>query len=537
MTHPNAPEWRTSWLKGCNVEITIGLALIAGLVSFISPCVLPLVPAYIGYMGGRLTHQVANGLRDGESNEANALLHRLNTFLHGIAFVVGFSLVFVLIGLVSTAFVQQIGGSNIRVLTDLIGRLGGLLIIVFGLHFMGIVPALLQRLRANQRLLIHSITPFVLGLVLTVILAWGLTGHLDVWNSPLWDSAPLIPLVSLISVVLVWLWLALSGAFLTPKAFLLSLIEKVESVFYGDTRRQMTTSRRGGYLDSFLMGVVFSAGWTPCIGPIYGTVLTLAANGGDVGRAGVLLAMYSLGLGVPFLLTALLLDSAQTVLRRLQRHMRAIELTSGAFLVVVGVLVASSQLQNLSQQFAGQFAEFSIEVEEQAIQLFTGGSADPLVAAPADDAIQPTLELGEVGLDIGSIAPDFVTVTDTGESVTLSNLRGSIVLLNFWATWCGPCRIEMPELQSAYEQHVDQGFVVLAINNGETLEDVAGFRDELALTFPLALDERALVQRQYAVMSYPSTFLLDRDGRILARHFGPLTDAQTRDLLARAGLS
>jgi thiol-disulfide isomerase/thioredoxin len=217
-------------------------------------------------------------------------------------------------------------------------------------------------------------------------------------------------------------------------------------------------------------------------------VLTLAANGGDVGQAGVLLAMYSLGLGVPFLLTALLLDSAQTVLRRLQRHMRAIELTSGAFLVVIGVLVASSQLQNLSQQFAGQFAEFSIEVEEQAIQLFTSGSADPSAAAQADNTIQPTLESAEVGLDIGSIAPDFVTVTDTGESVTLSHLRGSIVLLNFWATWCGPCRIEMPEFQSAYEQNADQGFVVLAINNGETLEGVAGFRDELALTFPLALD-------------------------------------------------
>jgi len=78
---------------------------------------------------------------------------------------------------------------------------------------------------------------------------------------------------------------------------------------------------------------------------------------------------------------------------------------------------------------------------------------------------------------------------------------------------------------------------VLAINNGETLEDVAGFWDELALTFPSALDERALIQQEYGVMSYPSTFLLDRDGRILARHFGPLTDAQTRDLLARVGLS
>lgn len=514
----------------------MGLALIAGLVSFISPCVLPLVPAYIGYMGGRLTHQVANDLRDSQTARANALSLRLNMFLHGLGFVIGFSLVFVSIGLLSTAFVQQIDGSNIRVLADLIGRLGGLLIIVFGLHFMGIMPALFQRLRANQALLNHLLTPVILGVVLAVMLAWGLTGGLNVWNSPLWDSAPLIPLMSLLGIIGVWLWLTISGAFVTPAAFFLRLIGQVESVFYSDTRRQMTVSQRGNYFDSLLMGVVFSAGWTPCIGPVYGTVLTMAANGGDVGQAGVLLTMYSLGLGVPFLLAALLLDGTQTVLRRLQRHMRVIELASGAFLAVIGVLVASGQLQNLSQQFAGQFAEFSVGVEEQAIGLLMGESADASAAAQTRDIIQATLEPDAVGLNIGSIAPDFVTVTDTGEPITLSNLRGSIVLLNFWATWCGPCRIEMPELQAAYVQNADRGFVVLAINNGETLEDVAGFREELALTFPLALDERALIQREYGIVSYPSTFLLDRDGRILARHFGPLTADQTRELLARAGL-
>jgi cytochrome c-type biogenesis protein len=285
------------------------------------------------------------------------------------------------------------------------------------------------------------------------------------------------------------------------------------------------------------MGIVFSAGWTPCIGPVYGTVLTLAANSGDVGWASGMLAVYSLGLGVPFLLTALLLDGAQTVLRRFQRHMRAIELTSGAFFVAIGVLVATSQLQVLSQRFAVEFSEFSIGVEEQAIEFFTGISAEVSGVAETEDVSQPASVSDEVGLSVGSIAPDFTAATDTGESVTLSQLRGNVVLLNFWATWCGPCRIEMPELQTAYEQNADQSFVVLAINNAESLEDVAGFRQELALTFPIALDGRALVQREYGIMSYPSTFILDRDGRILARHFGPLTDGQVRSLLATAGIS
>jgi cytochrome c-type biogenesis protein len=174
------------------MEVTIGLALIAGFVSFISPCVLPLVPAYIGYMGGRLTNQAAADFRSGQSGEPKNLLQRLTVFFHALAFVAGFSLVFVSIGLLSTAFVQQIGGINIRLLTDLIGRLGGLLIMVFGLHFMDILPSIFRRLRANEGLLEQAATPFMLGLGLSAILLWGFSGHVDVWNSPLWRSAPII---------------------------------------------------------------------------------------------------------------------------------------------------------------------------------------------------------------------------------------------------------------------------------------------------------------------------------------------------------
>lgn len=518
------------------MEITIGLALIAGFVSFISPCVLPLVPAYIGYMGGRMTHKLAADLRTGHSDNRLSAQARLNTFLHGIFFVIGFSLVFVSIGLLSTAFVQQIGGSNIRLVTDLIGRIGGILIIVFGLHFMGILPLFLRRVRANMVVFDRGSVVLALGMMLTLLLFWAFNGRVDLWNSTLWATAPLIPLTSVAVVAALWLWLVAQNAFVTPGAFVQRLIDKVEIAFYSDTRRQVNARPRGGFLDSLLMGVVFSAGWTPCIGPVYGAVLTMAANGGDVGQAGILLGTYSLGLGIPFLLTALLLDGAQTGLRRIQQHMRTVELVSGAFLVVIGLTVATGQLQNLSQQFAGQFAEFSIGVEEQVIGLYTGDSADAGNPSQAVDITASGDDNTEVGLDVGQFAPDFTTITDTGDSLGLAELRGKIVLLNFWATWCGPCRIEMPEFQRAFEQNANRDFVVFAVNNAETREDVMGFREELDLSFLLGLDQRAVVQRQYGILNYPSTFLIDREGRIMARHFGPLTAGQIEQMLAAAGL-
>lgn len=527
------------------MEITIGLALIAGLVSFISPCVLPLVPAYIGYMGGRMTNSVASGAGAHTGTIAVPIQTRLSTFTHGLFFVAGFSLVFISIGLMSTAFIQQVGGENIHQVTSLIGRLGGILIILFGLHFMGILPRLFARLRVQEARLDHPAVPLLIGLLITLLILWGFTGSIAIWNT---DAGPVLTTVSVILTAFFWLWLVMQDAFSAPRDFVLNTLTRIETALYSDTRRQFNTARSGNHLSSAAMGVVFSAGWTPCIGPVYGAVLTMAASGGDVSQAGVLLGMYSLGLGIPFLLTALLLDGAGSWLRRLQRHMRKIELASGMFLVIIGFTVATGQLQRLSERFAGEFAEFSVSVEERVLNLVTGGSASESIQSAPDSAVVAAEaevvipeeaapdEARDVGLGVGQFAPDFQTVTADGDPVSLSALQGDVVLLNFWATWCGPCRVEMPAFQRQFERYAEQGFAVLAVNNAESVADVVGFRDELALTFPLAMDPRAQIQRQYGVFSYPSTFLIDRDGRIIARHFGLLTDQQIDQMLAEADL-
>lgn len=531
------------------MQLSFSLALIAGLVSFLSPCVLPLVPAYIGYMGGRVTNTVAAQTAGTRIVTTPTLSSRFSTLLHGLAFVAGFTFVFVAIGLLGTAFASQIGRQNITAVTGIIGRAGGLLIILFGLHFMGVLPSLFRRILSRPQILRTPLISFIVTVIICGLLLWIFE-----------DGLLALPLF-----VLFLLWLVLGGAFTQPEAFWTKAILLVQRALYTDTRRQMVAQGHQSYAGSAMMGVIFSAGWTPCIGPIYGSILTMAALGQDVGTAGILLLAYSLGLGIPFLITAFVLDGAQGFLRSMQRHLHKIELVSGAFLVLIGVLVASGRLQSLSQNFATQFADFSYNLEECVVKLnrgeialgdfvscvnesntpqniaSAGTGAVPRQTNESTDNIPSILALAaeapesrNVGVEVGRLAPSFTTITETGEPFSLADQRGSVVLLIFWATWCGPCRIEMPEFQRAYTEYFDHGLVIVGVNNGETADQIGSFRDEFGLTFPLLLDESTAVQEQFAILSYPSTLVIDRNGVIVAHHYGALTSEQIVTLVAES---
>lgn len=123
-----------------------------------------------------------------------------------------------------------------------------------------------------------------------------------------------------------------------------------------------------------------------------------------------------------------------------------------------------------------------------------------------------------------------------GETIRLSEMRGKVVALNFWATWCGPCRLEMPDLQDRAELFPDQ-LVVLGVNFAETAEEVAAFREEVGIDFPLLLDPEGDVQRLYRVLGYPTTFFIDEQGTIRAQHIGLMSGGQLDDYLEEMGLS
>ncbi|MFQ5945761.1 MAG: peroxiredoxin family protein [Anaerolineae bacterium] len=123
---------------------------------------------------------------------------------------------------------------------------------------------------------------------------------------------------------------------------------------------------------------------------------------------------------------------------------------------------------------------------------------------------------------VGHVAPDLSLPTPDGETITLSDLRGQVVLLNFWATWCPPCRAEMPALQDAYDRFRDEGFVVLGVDQFELPGQVTGFTDRFGITYPQVIDETGQTSRAYGVFRIPASFFIDREGVIQKVVPGPL---------------
>lgn len=235
-------------------NITVGLAFLAGLASFLSPCVFSLVPAYVGYLGGRAA--------GGEASANN----RWITFSHGLVFVLGFSVVFISLGLAASAL-----GGFLYDARDLLAKIGGLVVIIFGLHMIGV--------------------------------------------------------------------------------FRIPFLEY-------DTRVQKLPDPRLGYLASFLMGVFFSAGWSPCVGPVLGAILTLAMNGGDLGFGATMLTAYSAGLAIPFLIAALGIGWVTGLLRKHGKTMRYVEIAMGAILVIVGLMLIFGVFNLLANY--GLFVDFGL---------------------------------------------------------------------------------------------------------------------------------------------------------------------------------
>ncbi len=230
-------------------SVSILTAFSAGLFSFISPCVLPLIPAYISFITGMSVEE----LQDDSATRKKRLL---KVFLQTLVFVLGFSTVFILLG-AGASFISKILFTN-RIWFN---RVAGALIIVLGLHMTGL---------------------FRIGFL-------EYEKRIQVRENPL------------------------------------------------------------GALGIFLIGAAFAFGWTPCIGPILGAILALAAQQGSVGQGVLLLAVYSLGLGLPFIATGLAINGFFGFYSHIRRHMRKVELAAGVFLILIGILIALDMFAVLSQ--------------------------------------------------------------------------------------------------------------------------------------------------------------------------------------------
>jgi thiol-disulfide isomerase/thioredoxin len=158
--------------------------------------------------------------------------------------------------------------------------------------------------------------------------------------------------------------------------------------------------------------------------------------------------------------------------------------------------------------------------------LFGGG-----LQAVVGRFVRPTIP-GEVGRP----APAFTAETTAGQRISLADFRGRVVLINFWATWCAPCRAEMPEIEAAYQAHRGRGFEVVAINVQEGPAEVQPFMAELGLSFPALLDQDGTITRRYLARALPSTYLVDRNGVVSFSRLGPVTREMLEEQLAKSGL-
>ena len=163
-------------------------------------------------------------------------------------------------------------------------------------------------------------------------------------------------------------------------------------------------------------------------------------------------------------------------------------------------------------------------------------SSDSITSLPLDDsnsnADEVVVESDEIGLERGKIAPDFEVTTLDGEQAKLSDFRGGRVMLNFWATWCPPCRAEMPDMQKVYDE---EDVTILAVNmtGTESGEDVvAEFVDDFELTFPILMDETSDIMNTYEIQAYPTTYMIDSDGRIQFVALGAMNHEQMLQFLS-----
>ena len=326
---------------------------------------------------------------------------------------------------------------------------------------------------------------------------------------------------------------------------------------------------------ALIMGFTFSFAWTPCVGPALASVLLMAASASTKAMAFGLIGVYTLGFVLPFLAVGLFTTS---LLEFFKTHVNVVKYTvkiGGILMVFMGVLMFTGRMNAVTGYLSQFQAPFGTEAGQTAGE--NGNESSPSgqgnepgedPAAPAADAGQPSEESGDtdggdktqsggpsaqtegqadaVGQESESPgdtanppAVDFTLTDQYGNTHTLSDYKGKTVFLNFWATWCPPCRAEMPDIQKLYETYDTEGddaLIILGVASpnigGEKSEEgIKEFLDENGYTYPVLMDTTGDVFMSYGVFSYPTTFMIDRDGNVFGYASGQLNEDMMENII------
>src|ERR1700737_1528790 len=502
-----------------NNDVSLAAAFLAGLVSFLPPCVLPLVPGYISMLSGIGVEQ----LRQGQTPRAGL-------FASSLAFVVGFSVVFISFGASASAV-----GTFLRQHRALLAPIAGAFILLFGLHLVG----LLIKLTVRAGLLSGAVLA-ALG-VLALVRGGSLFAGLGAVH---------------------FFSLALIG-FLGPS---------MARWLNRDVHLRNSASQPGVW-SAFFLGFAFAFGWSPCLGAIGGGVLGLASPRGTVARGILLLAVYSAGLSVPFLLTALELTRFLKFYQRFRKYLHVVEFFSGALLPPLGCLVFFNRLTWLTGKLIFLSAitawlerPFAAAQHSWTFWLLVALSfiavavlaliryREVFASMQGKKTIAVLLTvLGFIALTIfadratrvhngnasaipvanaASIkpAPDIRLKDLDGKAVSLADYKGKVVFVNFWATWCDPCRVEIPCLLEMQQKYGSKGFTVLGVamdEEGKSVVapfvakeqfDVSGRKS--TMSYPIVLGNDDIAEKFGGLLGYPTSILISRDGKQVKRITG-----------------
>lgn len=390
-----------------------------GLVSFFSPCVLPLIPLYIGYLSG------GTGVK---GEDGKTYYRRSKVMIHTICFVLGVSFAFFLLGLGVSAAAVFFNKNQM-----LFARTGGILVIAFGLYQLGLFGQ--STFLGRERRL-----PFKI------------------------DVVAMSPITALV------------------------------------------------------MGFTFSFAWTPCVGPALTSVLLMAASASAKMTGFLLIGIYTLGFVLPFLAVGLF---TTTVLEFFKNHMKVVQYTvkiGGVLMIIMGLLMFTGKMNAFTGYLSG------ISTESKGIEK---------TADKTDGRENNTEDTAGKSQDEAKTPPaiDFTLKDQYGNTHTLSDYKGKTVFLNFWATWCPPCKAELPDIQNLYdnaETEGDEALIVLGVaspdsGNEVSEEEIAEFLEKNGYTYPVLMDTAGEVFGAYGVQSLPTTFMIDKEGNVFGYVSGQLS--------------
>lgn len=424
-----------------DVSISAVTVFLQGLLSFFSPCVLPLLPLYIGYLSGGTAVKGEDGRMHYKQSKV---------LLHTVFFVTGVSFAFFLLGL----GVSAVGGF-FHSYQAMFARTGGILVMLFGLYQMGIF-GISSVLGKEHRL------PFRL------------------------DRFAMSPVTVL------------------------------------------------------LMGFTFSFAWTPCVGPALTSVLLMAASAATKAQGFVLIGVYTMGFVLPFLFVGLFTTQLLELFKKYRGVVQYTVKIGGILMVLMGILMFTGKMNDVTgylSRISGTQVSQTESMEEstapeKAEADNEGGSTEPGTGGSESTTAEEAS--GETAADARPVIPavDFELEDQYGNIHRLEDYRGKTIFLNFWATWCPPCKAEMPDIQKLYEKSSTEGedaVIVLGVaapNMGQegSEEEIAAFMEEKGYTYPVLMDTEGELFASYGIMSFPTTFMIDRDGNVFGYVSGMLSE-------------